>query len=61
MTRLNSPRKNFIKKRTEALTKFKSLKQNFRKREKKITADLEKASCIWRKLGDRFKWWQLLP
>jgi len=61
MTRSDSHRKNFTKKRTEALAKFKSLRQNFRKREKKITADLEKASKIWGKLGERFKWWQSLP
>ncbi len=61
MTRLDSPRKDFIKKRAEALTKFKSLRQNFRNREKKIRAELEKASKIWNKLGQRFKWWGLLP
>ncbi len=61
MTRLDSHKKDFAKKRDEALTKFKSLKQNFRKREKKIRTDLEKASKIWGKLGQRFKWWQSLP
>ena len=61
MTRLDSPSKNFFKKRAEALTKFKSFRQNFRKREKKIRADLEKARKIWGKLGEKFKWWQSLP
>jgi len=59
--RLNLFREGFTKKRTEAMTKFESLKQNFRKREKKIMADLEKAGKIWGKLGQRFKWWQSLP
>jgi len=59
-TRLNLPRKNFTQKRAEAMTKFNTLKQSFRKREKKIKADLERASKIWGKLGQRFKWWQSL-
>ena len=61
MTRLDSPRKNFTRKRTEALAKFKSLRQDFRNREKKIRVDLEKARKIWEKLGKKFKWWQSLP
>ena len=61
MTKLNLPRKDFTEKRIEALTKFKSLKQNFRKRERKIRAELEKAHKIWEQLGERFKWWQSLP
>jgi len=61
MTGLDSPRKDFIKNRAEAMTKFNTLKQSFRKREKKITADLEKARKIWKKVGERFKWWQSLP
>jgi len=61
MSKLNFAREDFTKKRTEAMTKFKSLRQNFRNREKKIRADLEKASKIWKKLGERFKWWGSLP
>lgn len=61
MTGLDSTRKDFIKKRAEAMTKFNTLKKSFKKREKKITADLEKARKIWEKLGKRFKWWQSLP
>jgi len=61
MIRLDSHRKDFNKKSTEELTKFKSLKQNFRNREKKIRAELEKASKIWEKLSKRFRWWQSLP
>ena len=61
MSRLNLPREDFTKKRTEGETEFKSLRQNFRSREKKIRADLEKAGKIWGKLGERFKWWGSLP
>jgi len=46
MTRLDSHKKDLIKKAAKAMTKFKSLKQNFRKREKKIRADLEKVRKI---------------
>jgi len=60
-TRLNLPREDFTKKRTEAMTKFKSLRENFGSREKKIRADLEKARKIWKKVGERFKWWGSLP
>ena len=59
--RLNLPGEDFTKKKTEAMTKFEFLRQNFRSREKKIRADLEKASKIWGKLGKRFRWWQSLP
>ena len=52
--RLNLPRVDFTKKRTEAMTKFDSLRQNFRSREKKIRADLEKAGRIWKKVGEKF-------
>ena len=66
--RPNLPRAAFTKKRTEALTKFRFLRQNFIRRtpyggnrEKKIRAELEKVSKIWKKLGERFKWWGSLP
>jgi len=61
MSKLNFPRVDFTKKRAEVLTKFRSLRENFRKREKRIKADLEKAGRIWKKLGERFRWWQSLP
>ena len=60
-TKPNLPGVDFIKKRTEALTKFESLRQNFRSREKRIRADLEKARKIWKKVGEKFRWWQSLP
>ena len=61
VTRPNSPREGYIKKSKEALSKLQAIKGNFRRREKKIKADLERASKIWGKLGERFKWWQSLP
>jgi len=61
MSELNSARRDFTKKRTEALTKLDSFREDFRNREKKITTDLEKARKIWKKVGERFKWWQSLP
>jgi len=57
----NLPREDYIKKSKEALSKWQAIKENFRNREKKIRADLEKASKIWKKLGERFKWWGSLP
>ncbi len=61
VTKPNLHREDFTKKRTKAMTKFESLRQNFRSREKKIRADLEKAGRIWKKAGERFRWWGLLP
>ena len=59
MTKLNSSREHFIKKRKEALTKINSFREDFRKKEMK--ADLEEAERIWRGLSERFKWWGSLP
>jgi hypothetical protein len=59
--KLNLPREGYIKKSKEALSKLRSLGENFRNREKKIRAELGKASKIWKKLGERFKWWGSLP
>ena len=61
VTRPNSPREDYIKKSKEALSKLQAIKGNFKRREKKITADLEKARKIWKKVGERFSWWQSLP
>ena len=60
-TRLNLPRENFTRKSKAALSKLRSFREDFRNREKKITADLEKARKIWKKVGERFSWWQSLP
>jgi len=59
--RLNLPREGYIEKSKEALGKLRAIKENFRNREKKIRADLEKARKIWKKVGQRFKWWGSLP
>ena len=45
----------------EAMSKFQAVKENFRNREKEIRADLEKARKIWKKVGEKFKWWGSLP
>ena len=61
MTKLNSPGENFARKSKAALSKLRSLRKDFRSREKRIKADLEKARKIWEKVGERFSWWQSLP
>jgi len=61
MTKLNLPGENFARKSKAALNKLQSLRKDFRNREKRITADLEKARKIWKKVGERFSWWQSLP
>lgn len=59
--RLNLPREGYIRKSKEALSKLQAVKENFENKEKKIRADLGKASRIWKKVGERFKWWGSLP
>jgi hypothetical protein len=61
MTKLNSSREYFIKKRKEALAKINSFREDFRKKEKEMKADLEETRKIWRGLSERFKWWGSLP
>ena len=51
----------FSKKGKESMAKFNSARENFKKREKRIKADLEEASKIWAELSGRFRWWQSLP
>lgn len=60
-TKLNLPREKLLKKSKEALSRFRSLREDFQRREKEIRADLEEASSIWGKLGEKFTWWQSLP
>ena len=57
----NLPGEGYIRKSKEALSKLQAIKESFRSREKKITADLEKASKLWKKLGQKFRWWGSLP
>jgi len=59
MTKLNSSREHFVRKRKQALTKINSFREDFRKKEMK--ADLEEAGRILKELSERFKWWGSLP
>ncbi len=43
------------------MTKINSFREDFRKKEKEMKADLEEAGRIWRELSKEFKWWQSLP
>jgi len=61
MTKLNSSREYFIKKRKESLTKINSFREDFRKNENEMKVDLEETIRIWRGLSERFKWWGSLP
>jgi hypothetical protein len=61
-------KKDIVKKRDELVSKFNSSRErfnlcrrNFRKREEKIKADLLEASRTWKKVGEKFSWWQSLP
>jgi len=61
MTKPNLPGENFAGKSKVALSKLQSFREGFRKREKRITADLKKARKIWKKVGEKFRWWGSLP
>ena len=58
MTKLNSFREEFIKRKKVA---FNSFREDFKKKEKEMKADLEEARSNWRELSERFKWWGSLP
>ena len=60
MTELIFSRKTFLKKKKEALTKVNSFREKFKKKELEVKADLEEAGKVWRKVGEKFKWWQSL-
>lgn len=61
MTELNSFREKIIIKKKEALDKINSSRLDFMKKEKETREDLEEAGRIWKKLSEKFKWWQSLP
>jgi len=61
MTKSYLPGENFARKSRKALSKLRSFREDFRNREKRITADLENARKIWKKVGEKFSWWQSLP
>lgn len=54
-------RKNLIEKRKESMARFNSARENFKKKEKKVKADLYEASKTLAELSKKFKWWQSLP
>ena len=51
----------YRKKTKAALAKFNSARENFKKRETKVKAELEEAGRILKELSERFKWWGTLP
>ena len=57
MTELNFSREVFLKKKKDALTKVNSFRENFKKRETKVKAELEEAGRILKELSKKFKWW----
>ena len=61
MTELNFSREIFLKKKKEALTKVNSFRENFKKRETKVKAELKEAGRILKELSERFRWWGRLP
>ena len=61
MTELNTSRKDFLLKGEEALSRLSSCREGFKRKEKKIKADLAEASKIWKEVSQKFKWWQSLP
>ena len=61
MSGLSSAKQKFFEKQRDSFAKIESLQENFAKKKKSITQDLEKAAKIWTKVGKKFKWWQSLP
>ena len=61
MTELNFSREVFLKKKKDALTKVNSFRENFKKRETKVKAELKEAGRILKELSERFRWWGRLP
>ena len=61
MTELNTSREDFLLKGKAALSKLSSFRENFGRKEKKIKADLAEAGKVWKKVSQKFKWWQSLP
>ncbi len=61
MTELIFSRKTFLKKKKETLTKVNSFRENFKKRELEVKADLDEASKNLAELSKKCEWWQSLP
>jgi len=51
----------FLEKKKKALTKVNSFRENFKKREIKVKAELEEAGRILKELSERFRWRGTLP
>jgi len=43
------------------MVRFNRYRDTFEKKKSRIKADLKEAGKIWRKVGEKFKWWQSLP
>jgi len=50
-----------LRKEEGGVYKLNSFRENFKRKEKEIRADLEEARRIWREVSETFKWWQSLP
>jgi hypothetical protein len=62
MTQLSPPeKKNSLKKRTDAFSKFLSCRKKHADRAKGIREELEKANGEMLRLADKFNWWGTLP
>jgi len=61
MTKSNSFREGVVKRKRKVSDKVNSCRENFKKKEKEMSTDLEEAGRIWGELSKRFKWWQSLP
>lgn len=54
-------RNRLLKKKKEAISNFNSAREDFKRKQKKVKADLEEAKDFWNRLSEKFKWWQSLP
>jgi predicted nucleotide-binding protein (sugar kinase/HSP70/actin superfamily) len=61
VNKLNFSREVFLKKKKEALTEINSFRENFKKRETKVKAELEEAGRTLKGLSEKFRWWGTLP
>jgi hypothetical protein len=61
MTKPNYSRKHFVKKVDTSRAKVNLCREKFSDLERQRKMDLEKASRIWKELGQRFRWWGTLP
>ena len=50
-----------VHKQKKAMGKFNSFQKAFKKKQKGMQADLDKARKTWNEVGKQFPWWQSLP